>query len=145
MAQKFPTFKYSGVTFNPAFAAPDAPALSFGSNPGVAPSFSGTDLTLDKALAYGVMQALNPEERAKARKQEMQDALEYQKLQMKEAYPYALSRQIPETISQAFGLANQMRLRGGELGTAAALRGVDAVAQGRFAPYGALPEFSYFS
>jgi len=75
----------------------------------------------------------------------MEDQLKFQGKQMEKAYPYLLARQIPETISQAFGLANQMRLRGGELGTAAALRGVDAVAQGRFAPYGALPEFSYFS
>ena len=86
-------------------------------------------------------QQLSPE----ARRAQLQDLLGLQKEQMKQAYPYLLSRQIPDIISQGFGLANQIRLRGGELGTAAALRGVDAVAQGRFAPYGALPEFSYFS
>jgi hypothetical protein len=141
----FPTFKYSDIKFNPQAYSASAPDLSFGANPGVAPSAQGTDLTLDKALAYGVMQNLNPETRAQARKQELADALAFQKQQMKEAYPYALSRQIPETISQAFGLANQLRLRGGELGVAAALRGVDAVSQGRYVPYGALPEFTYFS
>jgi len=141
----FPTFKYSDLKFNPAIYGASAPDLSFGANPGVAPSAQGTEMTLDKALAYGVMQNLNPEARAQARKQELADTLAFQKQQMKEAYPYLLSRQIPETITQSFGLANQMRLRGGELGVAAALRGVDAVSQGRFAPYGALPEFSYFS
>jgi hypothetical protein len=71
--------------------------------------------------------------------------LEFDKEQLKEAYPYQLSRQIPEQISQGFGNAQAIRLLGAQLGQQAAMQGVDAIAQGRFVPYGPLTEFKYFN
>jgi len=98
------------------------------------------------AQAIDALNQIRKEERDPAfQKQQLQNALEFQKEQMKQAYPYLLARQIPETMSQAFGAANALRLLGAERGTEAALRGVDAVSRGQFIPYGALPEFSYFS
>jgi hypothetical protein len=139
MAQQFPTFKYSDIKFDPTFAAPGAPALSFGTNPGTAPSFSGTDLTLDKALAYGVMQALNPDERAKARKEDLQSALEYQKQQIKQAAPYKLLFDLPGRITEAFALPGQIRLAGANAATQAAMQGIQAAANISSQPVAPIP------
>lgn len=71
--------------------------------------------------------------------------LAFDKEQLKEAYPYQLSRQIPEQISQAFGNAQAIRLLGAQLGQQAALQGVDAITRGQFSPYSTLAEFKYFN
>lgn len=136
---QFPTFKFSNLQFNPTVFSENTP--SFIQNLPYTPEAAATPQSEMQQLLSFVERQSGPE----ATEKRLDQLLGFQKKQMKEAFPYLMARQIPENVAQAFGMANQMRLRGGELGTAAALRGVDAVAQGGFTPYGALQQFSYFS
>lgn len=143
---KFPTFKYSDLPTNTGGFASDMPNLASSLSSGTPkPTGLPSGLSFDEALGYAIMQNADPEARAKARKQELQDLLSLQKEQMKEAYPYLLSKQIPDIISQGFGASNALRLLGAERGTEAALRGVDAISRSQFAPLNPLQSFNYFS
>lgn len=136
---RFPTFKFSDVKFNPT-------ALQQGTSFSVQPlPYTPGAAAAPKTEMGELLDFVREQSGPEATKQKLEAQLAFQKEQMKQAYPYLLSRQIPETITTAFGLANQMRLRGAELGTAAALRGVDAISQGNFIPYGAIQPFNYFS
>lgn len=113
---QFPNFTYAGLKFNPAAFGKDTPILTPPGSTSGPSSFpeAGTDVTLDKALAYGIMQNLNPETRAKARKEELADALAFQKEQMRQATPYKLLFELPDKLYSAFALPGQIRLAGAQ-------------------------------
>lgn len=113
---QFPNFTYANPKFNPAAFAKDTPILTPPGSTSAPSSFPGvgSDVTLDKALAYGIMQNLDPEQRAKARKQELADALSFQKEQMRQATPYKLLFELPDKLYSAFALPGQIRLAGAQ-------------------------------
>lgn len=136
---QFPTFKFSDVKFNPT-------ALQQGTSFSVQPlPYTPGAAAAPKTEMGELLDFVREQSGPEATKQKLEAQLAFQKEQMKQAYPYLLSRQIPETISQAFGAANALRLLGAERGTEAALRGVDAVARGQFTPYAGIQPFNYFS
>lgn len=103
---EFPTFKYD----TNLVAQTDAYKSPFIFKPDLEPTpplSSGT--SFDQALGYALMQSLDPEKRAAARKGELQDLLGFQKEQMKQAAPYKLMFELPDKVMQAFAAPAQIR------------------------------------
>jgi hypothetical protein len=110
---EFPTFKYD----TNLVAQTDAYKSPFIFKPDLEPTpplSSGT--SFDQALGYALMQSLDPEKRAAARKGELQDLLGFQKEQMKQAAPYKLMFELPDKVMQAFAapaqISSNIRLAG---------------------------------
>ena len=107
MAFKFPTFKYD----TNLVAQPDAYESPFIFKPNLesTPPLSAGGASFDQALGYALMQSLDPEKRAAARKGELQDLLGFQKEQMRQAAPYKLMFELPDKVMQAFAAPAQIR------------------------------------
>lgn len=136
---QFPNFTYANPKFNPTAFAKDTPILTPPGSTSAPSSFPGvgTDLTLDKALAYGIMQNLDPEARTKARKQELADALAFQKEQMQQAAPYKMMFELPDKLYSAFALPGQIRLAGAQASAQTVAEGLRAAAATQ------MPGFAY--
>ena len=110
---KFPTFKYSDFAKkgqgygqgSGTFTDPDA--LTAPVNP-VGPE----GYSLDQALAYSIMQNVDPEKRSAARKEELKDLLAFQEQQMKEGSKYKMLFDLPERLIQAATLPEQLAAEG---------------------------------
>lgn len=130
---EFPRFSYAdpkaySFAFNtPQFSAPMS--ASKPSNPFDINAFmSGKDFNLDKAAAYALMQSLDPAAKAQMRKQELADALEFQRTQMREALPYKLLLDLPDKITAAFTVPGAIRLAGAQSAANTMVEGVRAAA-----------------
>jgi hypothetical protein len=110
----FPTFKYD----TNLVAQPDAykSPLIFKPDLEPTPPFSAGGASFDQALGYALMQSLDPEKRAAARKGELQDLLGFQKEQMRQAAPYKLMFELPDRVMKAFAapaqISSNIRLAG---------------------------------
>jgi hypothetical protein len=103
---EFPTFKYD----TNLVAQTDAYKSPFIFKPDLEPTPPlSSGASFDQALGYALMQSLDPEKRAAARKGELQDLLGFQKEQMKQAAPYKLMFELPDKVMQAFAAPAQIR------------------------------------